>query len=152
MHPCDWCTTLRGHEDEKLAEFTRELQRNNFRGWIMQYATVCLFHGRRLIRVLSRDDLELIRRVLATNMQDLEKQLEASDVKVKRGERGGAGVLGFIDEFLVSQRGIGGDECSTLGQQRRLRFKCKKAKPTTEWQFTRRFSTICFSEAFLMRL
>jgi hypothetical protein len=36
----------------------------------------------------------------------LERQLAAFDVKVRRGEKGGGGVLGHIAEFLVSQRGI----------------------------------------------
>lgn len=106
LRSCDWCKILRGHEEEKLAEFARELQRANVRNWVKQYGTVCLFHGKKVLAVLSQGDAELTGSVVANNILDLERQLDAFDAKVRRGERGGAGVLGFIAEFLVSQRGI----------------------------------------------
>ncbi len=64
LHPCDWCVALREHEDEKLAEFAREMKRDNFRSWVTQYGTVCLFHGRRLMKVLSEPEAEVIRQFL----------------------------------------------------------------------------------------
>jgi hypothetical protein len=103
---CDWCVTLREHEDEKLSEFTPEMKRDNFRRWVTQYGTVCLFHGRRLMKVLPEPEAGIIRQILAGNLEELEKQLGEFDVKVRRGEKGGGGVLGHIAEFLVSQRGI----------------------------------------------
>ena len=106
LYPCDWCVTLRAHEDEKLAEFTREMKRDTFRNWVTEYGTVCLFHGRKLIKVLPEPEAEVIRRILASNQQDLERQLAEFDVKVRRGEKGGGGVLGHIAEFVVSQRGV----------------------------------------------
>jgi hypothetical protein len=106
LHPCDWCVTLREHEDEKLAEYSRELKRDNFRTWVTQYGTVCLFHGRRLVNMLPASEAQMIQHMLATNQEELERQLAAFDVKVRRGEKGGGGVLGHIAEFLVSQRGI----------------------------------------------
>jgi hypothetical protein len=106
LHPCDWCVTLREHEDEKLAKYSRELKRDNFRSWVTQYGTVCLFHGRRLIMGLPEPEAETIRQILASNQEDLERQLAEFDVKVRRGEKGTGGVLGHIAEFLVSQRGI----------------------------------------------
>jgi hypothetical protein len=104
--PCDWCIALLEQEDEKLAEFIRELKRDKFRSWVSEYGTVCLFHGRRLIRVLPEPEAEVIRRILTSNQEDVEKQLAEFDVKVRRVEKGGAGVLGHIAEFVVSQRGI----------------------------------------------
>jgi hypothetical protein len=106
LHPCDWCAVLREHEDEKLAEFTREMKRDNFRSWITQYGTVCRFHGQTLMKVLLEPEAEVIRHILASNQEELEKQLAEFDAKVRRGEKGGGGVLGHIAEFLVSQRGI----------------------------------------------
>lgn len=106
LHPCGWCATLREHEDEKLAEYARELGRDNFRNWVTQYGTVCLFHGKRLINALPPPEAELIRKILATNQNELEKQLAAFEVRVRRGEAGGGGVPGHITEFLVSQRGL----------------------------------------------
>ena len=106
LHPCDWCVALREHEDEKLAEFAREMKRENFRSWVAQYGTLCLFHGRKLIKILPMAEAEVVRRILASNQADLERQLSEFDVRVKRGEKGGGGVLGHIAEFLVSQRGI----------------------------------------------
>jgi len=106
IHPCDRCSVLREYEEERLSEFKREMERDNFRSWVAQYGTVCVFHGRKLMKVLAPPHLELVRKVLANNLEDLEKQLELFDAKVRRGEKGGAGVLGFIAEFLVSQRGI----------------------------------------------
>lgn len=106
LHPCDWCVALREHEDEKLAEFARELKRDNFRSWIIQYGTVCLFHGRKLIKILPQAEAEVVRQILASNLEELERQLSEFDVRVRKGEKGGGGVLGHIAEFLVSQRGI----------------------------------------------
>ncbi len=105
-HSCDWCRTLREHEDEKLAEYSRELKRDNFRRWVTQYGTVCLFHGRRLIKSLPEPEGGVIRQILACNQEELNRQLVEFDVKVRRGEKGAGGVLGHIAEFLVSQRGI----------------------------------------------
>jgi hypothetical protein len=106
LHPCNWCVALREHEDEKLAEFTREMKGDNFRTWVSQYGTVCRFHGRRLLKVLPEPEAEIIRHILASNREELERQLAAFDARVRRGEKGGGGVLGHIAEFLVSQRGI----------------------------------------------
>ena len=106
LHPCDWCMTIREHEEEKLAEYSRELKRDNFRNWVTQYGTVCLFHGRRLINALPPSEAEMISRMLATSQDELEKQLAAFEVRVRRGEAGGGGILGHITEFLVSQRGL----------------------------------------------
>ncbi|HVO63183.1 MAG TPA: hypothetical protein VMT53_19800 [Terriglobales bacterium] len=58
------------------------------------------------MKILPEGDTELIQQILTSNLEDLEKQLEAFDARVRRGERGGGGILGFITEFLVSQRGI----------------------------------------------
>jgi hypothetical protein len=106
LHPCDWCLTIRNHEEEKLTEYSHELKRDNFRKWVAQYGTVCLFHGWRLINMLPPAEAELIRQMLTTNQDELEKQLTAFEVRVQRGEAGGGGVLGHITEFLVSQRGL----------------------------------------------
>ena len=106
VHCCDWCAVLREHENEKLAEFSREMKRDNFRSWVTQYGTVCLFHGQKLINILPEAEAEIVRRLLASNQQELKRQLEAFDLRVRRGEKGGGGVLGHIAEFLLSQRGI----------------------------------------------
>jgi hypothetical protein len=106
VHPCDWCAVVREHENEKLMEFSREMKRDNFRSWVTQYGTVCLFHGQKLINILPEAEAEIVRRLLASNREELKRQLEAFDLRVQRGEKGGGGVLGHIAEFLVSQRGI----------------------------------------------
>jgi hypothetical protein len=106
LYPCDWCVVLRGQEDEKLAEFNREMKRDKFRSWLAEYGTVCLFHGRKLMKVLPEPDAEVVRRILADNQENLGTQLTEFDAKLRRGERGGGGVLGHIAEFVVSQRGI----------------------------------------------
>ena len=106
LHPCDWCVALREHEDEKLSEFAREMKRENFRSWIAQYGTVCLFHGRKLIKILPEAEAEVVRQILANNQEELEKQLSELDVRVRKGGKGGGGVLGHIAEFVVSQRGL----------------------------------------------
>lgn len=103
---CDWCVALRQQEDEKLSEFSREMKHDTFRSWITEYGTVCLFHGRKLLKNLSASEAEVMRQILARNQEDLERQLAEFDVKVRRGEKGSAGVLGHIAEFVVSQRGI----------------------------------------------
>lgn len=106
LHACDWCSTIRNHEQEKLVEYSHELKRENFRKWVTQYGTICLFHGRRLMGLLSTAEAELVRDILTSNQDDLEKQLSAFEIRIKRGETSGGGVLGHVTEFLVSQRGL----------------------------------------------
>jgi hypothetical protein len=106
LYPCDWCVVLRGQEDEKLVEFDREMKRDKFRSWVTEYGTVCLFHGRKLITILPEPEAKIIQQILTRNQENLGMQLAEFDVKVRRGERGGGGVLGHIAEFVVSQRGI----------------------------------------------
>jgi hypothetical protein len=106
LYPCDWCIALREQENEKLSEFSREMKRDTFRSWITEYGTVCLFHGRKLMKALPEPEAEVIRQILASNQEELERQLTEFDVKVRRGEKGGGGVLGHIAEFVVSQRGV----------------------------------------------
>ena len=55
---------------------------------------------------VPQSDAELVRRIVSTNQHDLENQLTAFEARVRRGERGGGGVLGHITEYLVSQRGL----------------------------------------------
>lgn len=49
---------------------------------------------------------EMIRQTLSSSRSELETQLRAFEIKVRRGEKGGGGLLGHITEFLVSQRGV----------------------------------------------
>jgi hypothetical protein len=56
--------------------------------------------------MLSATEADLVRNILANNQGDLEKQLAAFEVRIRRGESGGGGVLGHVTEFLVSQRGL----------------------------------------------
>jgi len=106
LHPCDWCQTIRQHEEEKLTEYVHELKRDNFRKWVSQYGTVCLFHGRCLIGMLPAAEADLVRQMLARSQEELEKQLLTFQARIQKGETGGGGVLGHITEFLVSQRGL----------------------------------------------
>ncbi len=106
MHPCDWCRTIRHHEEEKLSEYVHELKRENFRKWVTEYGTVCLFHGRCLIDMLPATEAELVRQMLARNQDEMEKQLLTFQARIEKGETGGGGILGHVTEFLVSQRGL----------------------------------------------
>jgi len=106
LHPCHWCVTIREHENEKLGEYSRELKHERFRSWVTQFGTLCIFHASRLMKVLPPEDAEAIRRMLASNQDELARQLTEFGARIKRGETGGGGVLGHITEFLVSQRGL----------------------------------------------
>jgi len=106
LHPCHWCLTIREHEDEKLAEYSRELKHERFRNWVTQFGTLCIFHGCRLMKVLPPDDAQAVSRMLASNQDELARQLTEFETRIKRGETEGGGVLGHITEFLVSQRGL----------------------------------------------
>ena len=106
LHPCHWCVTIREHEQERLAEYSRELKHERFRNWATQFGTLCLFHGRRLIKALPPEDTQAVRQMLASNQDELARQLTEFETRIKRGDTGGGGVLGHITEFLVSQRGL----------------------------------------------
>lgn len=106
LHPCQWCVIIREHEEEKLAEYARELRRERFQNWVAQFGALCLFHGHRLMKIVAPEDAEVIRRLLASNHDELVRQLTEFEVRLKRGESGGGGVFGHVTEFLVSQRGL----------------------------------------------
>jgi len=106
LYPCHWCVTIREHEDEKLAEYSRALKHERFRNWVTQFGTLCIFHGRRLMKVLPPEDARAVRQMLASNQDELARQLTEFETRIKRGDTGGGGVLGHITEFLVSQRGL----------------------------------------------
>lgn len=106
LRPCGWCEALREHEEVRLAEFRCEMKRVMFADGMRQYGTICLLHAHKLIQTLPASGAEIIRQIVANNQEGLERQLEAFEVRVQAGERGGGGVLGHVAEFLVSQRGI----------------------------------------------
>ena len=70
-----------------MSEFPREMKRGNFRSWIAQYGIVCLFHGRKLIKILPEAEAGVVQRILASNQEELERQLSESDVRVRKGEK-----------------------------------------------------------------
>jgi hypothetical protein len=82
------------------------MKREMFAEWMRQYGTICLLHGHKLIETLPEPEVKVIRQIVANNQEGLESQLEAFEVRVRAGEKGGGGVLGHIAEFLVSQRGV----------------------------------------------
>lgn len=57
---------------------------------------LCIFHGEKLISLLSEAEAEIVRSLLASNQEELRRRLEAFDVRVRKSEKGGGGVLGHI--------------------------------------------------------
>jgi hypothetical protein len=103
---CDWCVALREHENERLAEFSREMKRERFASWVGQFGTVCLYHADRLSEIVPKPEAKVIQQIVVNNQEDLERQLTELNARLHRGEKGGGSILGHITEFLVSQRGI----------------------------------------------
>jgi len=76
--------------------------------WIMHHGVLCRPHSRRIrhvapVRLHSAID-ETDRRISS----DLNSELENLIARSADGERAGAGVLGHVAEFLMSQRGVNG--------------------------------------------
>jgi len=65
-----------------------------------------LVNGRRMLEVLSASEAAIIRRLLATSQDGLQQQLAGFELRLKRGETGGGGVVGQITECLLSQPGL----------------------------------------------
>ena len=79
---------------------------NTIRNWVTQYGTVYLFHGPSLINALPPAEVEVIRYMLASNQDELKRQLAASRFDYVEEKQAVAALLGHITEFLVSQRGL----------------------------------------------
>jgi hypothetical protein len=105
---CSFCVRLRNARDPRLREFASDLQRQLVFDWIAQRGSLCRPHIKELLQIvpvkLQKTLMDLDERMssmLASELQDLV-------TRCRCGEPLGAGVLGRVAEFLITQRGLDG--------------------------------------------
>jgi len=107
---CDFCEALRQEEAEKLKELVEKLKTPAFLEWMRLNWTLCLRHASKVAESLPTEARTVIAELLSRTVTELERDLAEYCKVARRGEHAGGGVLGRAAEFLVSQRGIPGEE------------------------------------------
>jgi hypothetical protein len=105
---CSFCLHLRESEKSQLRELVEQLDRHLVLDWIMHHGVLCRPHSRRIRRIAAVRLHGAIDEIDRRTSSDLNAELETLIARSADGERAGAGVLGRVAEFLMSQRGING--------------------------------------------
>ena len=92
----------------QLKELAGQLDRHLVLDWITQPGALCRPHSRRIRQVAPVGLHSAIDEIDRRSSSDLNSELETLIARSADGERTGAGVLGRVAEFLMSQRGIHG--------------------------------------------
>lgn len=107
---CDFCEELRQEEKSKMQQLLGKMQEPAFLEWMRLRGALCLRHAGRIMSQLPQLEQAAIAELLARTATDLENDLSAYAKQAHAGGHDGGGVLGRAAEFLVSQRGIPGEE------------------------------------------
>lgn len=107
-HECSFCVRLREAEQGQLKELIGQMDRHLVLDWIRHHGALCRPHARKMRQVAPVRLQGAIDEVDHRSSSDLNSELENLIARAAMGERTGAGVLGRVAEFLMSQRGIGG--------------------------------------------
>ena len=107
---CDFCEALREEEESKMVQLLQKMKEPAFLDWMRSHGTLCLRHADRIMARMPPDAQATIAELLARTAFDLEHDLAAYAKQAHQGGHDGGGVLGRAAEFLVSQRGIPGEE------------------------------------------
>ncbi len=103
---CDFCQRILEHEESKLGEFVKQMQRAMFKDWMKTQGSLCLNHSRKLHEHVPEKMRPLIEQIVERTRAELKQELGAFLEHTKQGDHGGGGILGRAAEFLVSQRGL----------------------------------------------
>jgi hypothetical protein len=109
-HRCDFCDLLKQEEEGRLQELVEKMREPAFLDWMRIHGTLCLRHAHQAYRQLPAPARPVIPQLLSRTADGLEQDLEEYAKHAQHGDHAGGGVLGRAAEFLVSQRGIPGEE------------------------------------------
>jgi len=103
---CSFCERLRDAEQAQLKELLEQMDRQLVLDWMKHHGFLCRPHARCIRKIapvrLHRAFEEVDRRTIS----ELDSELQDLMSRSATGEKAGAGVLGRVAEFLMSQRGI----------------------------------------------
>ena len=105
---CSFCLRLREAEQAQLRELIGQLDRHLVLDWIKQHGALCRPHSKRLRQVAPVRLHGALDEVDRRSSLDLNSELASLIARSAVGEKTGAGVLGRVAEFLMSQRGVSG--------------------------------------------
>jgi hypothetical protein len=110
INRCDFCEALKEEEEGRMLQLLEKLKEPAFLDWMRMHGTLCLRHADRVMAQLPANAQLAVAELLARTAGDLEQDLADYAKQAQRGGHDGGGVLGRAAEFLVSQRGIPGEE------------------------------------------
>jgi hypothetical protein len=105
---CSFCERLREAEQSQLRELVGQMDRHLVLDWMKNHGILCRPHARRIRQIAPVRLHAALEEVDRRTASDLNSELEDLLNRSSTGERTGAGVLGRVAEFLMSQRGICG--------------------------------------------
>lgn len=103
---CDICEQIRAEEGERVDELIRRLDQRVTAEWMQKQGTVCIAHGIKMIAAAPAAKQALVMRMLDRNSEELRQVVAELRGRLAAGHHQGAGILGRVAEFLVSQRGL----------------------------------------------
>ena len=103
---CDFCQRILEHEELKLRDFVKQMQRAMFAEWMKTQGSLCLNHSQKLHEQVPQKMKAQIEQITERTRAELKEELGAFLEHTKQGDHSGGGILGRAAEFLVSQRGL----------------------------------------------
>jgi hypothetical protein len=109
-HTCDVCKRLADEERMRIEEFSHSLTRLEFQKWLETHGTLCIPHSKKLLAIVSPDLQKEIHQAVRRHSENLKQKLATLLREAREGRSVHAGVLGRVAEFLMAQRGLGGNQ------------------------------------------
>ena len=103
---CSYCEHLRDAEQAQLEELVGQMDRHLVLDWIKHHGVLCRPHAKRLRQIAPVRLHGTVEEVDRRTASELDSDLQDLLSRSAKGEKSGAGVLGRVAEFLMSQRGI----------------------------------------------
>lgn len=104
--PCSFCERLRDAEQAQLRELVGQMDRHLVLDWMKHHGILCRPHAAGIRQIAPVRLHGAFAEVDRRTASELDSELQDLLSRSATGERSGAGVLGRVAEFLMSQRGI----------------------------------------------
>lgn len=106
--PRSFCERLRETEQAQLKELIGQMHRNLVLDWMKRHGALCRPHAARIRQIAPVRFRGAFEEVEHRTVAELDSELQNLLSRSATREKSGAGVLGRVAEFLMSQRGING--------------------------------------------
>jgi len=106
--PCSFCERLRDAEQAQLKELIGQMDRHLVLDWMKHHGVLCRPHAARIRQIAPVRLHCAFEELDSRTASELDSELQDLLARFATGKKSGAGVLGRVAEYLMSQRGISG--------------------------------------------